>query len=1151
MQVNHPPVSDPKPRFESMVSGFLEDINNTRVANAELEIRFSSTAHNSHGKATITKTDYDNTVKTLLNAGYVCDNKKGSHVLRVIPVTENKGDDDTPVRKVRVDINDVDLIEKYCRVQENIGGLIKAMSPSQISNQCVLFTSKTKVMENVDFDDFGFRVSYQSESHTLPDHDSNRKLIQEWGKTNKYFRYLNRVQFSHPSLPVVVDLSIVKSSPTTRQVTDHANLRDAKLFRQPLTYEIEIEVREDRAKNMTKAQLLAAVRQQIRLVLSALQSTSYPIGITEKKNILQQYIRIVKGTGYAVTNKDFIGPSSVTLQQHHFILPESEPMSIRTNYCVTEKADGQRCLLYIAANNRIYMIDMNMNVIFTGMELGKSGEKTNFQETIIDGEFIKYNKEGQIIQLFAAFDIYYLRGEYVGKWFFKDENDTMSGTINPLPIQNSGQIKGRKYFRLPLLQEFVTNLGETSRLIVPLTPACPSFRIQCKVFESGLDIFTSSKKVLESFFEYNTDGLILTLMNASVGCERDQFKETPLATKMTWQYSFKWKPPQYNTIDFLVTIDKVVDADIPLMPYKEGENIYQSKNDAVKYKRLTLNCGYNYRDYWFLTKSPFLVMIEGELPPDGQSNYVPMPFLPKEPYSENAKYCLVKCVGDDDEMFTEETNEVFTENMIVEFRYELITAEWVPLRVRYDKMADEKSYGNDFKVANDNWRAIHYPVTSDMMKTGREILKVDELKEDLEVYYNKLGGTDSVTKRMRNFHNVFVKKRLIAGAASFYPEEERKRTLLDLAVGKGGDLSKWYDAKLKFVLGVDISRDNIENRHDGAIARYVNMRMDKRRDRKEKEMFKALFAVGNSGYNIRDSTAFQIMDPGNDDNDNDKEKKKEKRGNIISKYSEIINAVFGKGQRDEKHLGKAVYDAYGIVGDTGFQVTSCQFAVHYFFENQETVHAFLKNIYECTALGGIFIGTCYDGVSVFERLSKYNMGDDYQIDVDGRALVNIKKQYVHTGFQGDSFGCLGYPIDVLQETINQRIREYLVHFDYLNAQMELYGFMLLTDQEAEKIRLPHGTGMFNELYDMMERETKEKRQHMQMSDKEKELSFLNRYFVFRKVRDVPLPKLIYTKKAVVEAAIVATETPQKKSTIVETGNKIVIRIKKKKNVQIL
>ena len=49
------------------------------------------------------------------------------------------------------------------------------------------------------------------------------------------------------------------------------------------------------------------------------------------------------------------------------------------------------------------MIDSNMNVIFTG---ALCSDKTLYN-SLIDGEYIKYDKRGNPIHLFAAFDIYY------------------------------------------------------------------------------------------------------------------------------------------------------------------------------------------------------------------------------------------------------------------------------------------------------------------------------------------------------------------------------------------------------------------------------------------------------------------------------------------------------------------------------------------------------------------------------------------------------------------------------------------------------------------------------------------------------------------------------------------------------------------------
>ena len=73
-----------------------------------------------------------------------------------------------------------------------------------------------------------------------------------------------------------------------------------------------------------------------------------------------------------------------------------------------------------------------------------------------------------------------------------------------------------------------------------------------------------------------------------------------------------------------------------------------------------------------------------------------------------------------------------------------------------------------------------------------------------------------MTRGLRDFHNLYVKRILIIGAS------KPGNNLIDFAVGKAGDLPKWIAAKLSFVFGIDISKDNIENHLDGACARYLD-----------------------------------------------------------------------------------------------------------------------------------------------------------------------------------------------------------------------------------------------------------------------------------------------------------------------------------------
>ena len=128
--------------------------------------------------------------------------------------------------------------------------------------------------------------------------------------------------------------------------------------------------------------------------------------------------------------------------------------------------------------------------------------------------------------------------------------------------------------------------------------------------------------------------------------------------------------------------------------------------------------------------------------------------------------------------------------MIVEFRYDINKSDgwrWIPLRVRYDKTAQLlrglPNYGNAYHVANSNWYSIHHPISETMLSTGKNIDIGDQ-----DIYYNRK-SKKTKTKALRDFHNQVVKKKLIELVAN------KGDTLVDLAVGKAGDLPKWNQMK--------------------------------------------------------------------------------------------------------------------------------------------------------------------------------------------------------------------------------------------------------------------------------------------------------------------------------------------------------------------
>ena len=575
-------------------------------------------------------------------------------------------------------------------------------------------------------------------------------------------------------------------------------------------------------------------------------------------------------------------------------------------------------------------------------------------------------------------------------------------------------------------------------------------------------------------------GLIFTPANKSVGMDNLARPKKP--TKKTWPSSLKWKPPHLNTIDFLVTTKKLSNGqDFIGNIFQNGENLTQAEQ-LSQYKSLILRVGFDESRHGFLNPCEDIIN-ENYLKNNNEENtYRPVPFYPSEPTDKKAYVCNILLQNGERGaryLFTENNQETFEDNMIVEFRYDMTKEHnwrWVPIRVRYDKTADYRSggrnYGNAYHVAQSVWKSIHTPITREIITSGENI--PEELGDD-DVYYKKSGKTS--TRSLRDFHNLYVKRQLILKTT------HNGATLIDLACGKGGDFPKWIKAAISFVLGLDISRDNIENRIDGACARFLKYR------RRYSIMPDCLFINADSKLNIRNGEAC-----------------------ITEQGKKISQAIFGEGAKNEKKLGKAVYKKYAIAKD-GFDIVSCQFAIHYFFTDIITLNGFLQNVSETCKVGGYFIGTSYDGRKVFNMLEDKKQNETVVIMERDKKMWEVKKIYDSDVFENDETS-IGYAIDVYQESINKTFREYLVNYTYLERLLENYGFKRLLKEELVHLNLPNSVGSFEDLFYQMENEIQQQfikktdyGQAINMTPNEKKISFLNNYFVFKKVTDVNAGKV--------------------------------------------
>ena len=1082
-----------KADFDGIIKTYLESnpMFKKGYTTSELEIRFGT---NPKVNKYISKIDYDNVVKYLYHHGFKTDNINGNQILRIQNEFIDKRTGVKKISNIRAELVGADMIQSYCKTN-NLQKIIDM--PSTTFNM-IKFTQKKpaldkdgKTVQKVDMEDYNFRVSFQNEQDFHTHTPLARDILSKWEDSLKIFRAMNRVRFTHDTYPVFIDLSIVRSSKKKNKVViPKYTIQDAGVFENVETYEIEIEVDNSRVGLNTpyeKAKDLADVlRKCIRIVMCGIQETNFPISYKEKNQVLEKYMQLIHGeTNDRIARpKDFIGPGSFTLQMENITeLKEDDNIpNIRDYYTVTDKADGERRLLYIAGDGKVYLIDTNMNVNFTG---AKTNEKTLFY-SLLDGEHIKYDKLGQFLNLYAAFDIYYKNKKSVRDLHFQTtELDVVEGEEKP------------KQGRLHILQDLINSLqihsimdkkstGEVkpdkNSKNVPIQVKCKEFyvhSVEKPIFDGCMKILSNEK---DGIYNYNTDGLIFTPARLSVGGTELNGPPGPLY-KNTWSHSFKWKPPEFNTIDFLVSIKKDnTGKDEIHNIFQDGKNL-QGTQDVLQYKTLVLRCGFDEKKHGYI--NPFNNILNDDIPKvdniDNQETYKPVAFQPTNPFDENASICNVYLKQDGSKTFMiSEEGEYFEENMIVEFKYEPSNEpgwRWIPLRVRYDKTTElrngMKNYGNAYHVANSNWHSIHNPITEIMITTG---LTIPEFVGNEDVYYNR-SKMETSTQGLRDFHNLYVKSKLIAGVSN------RGDTLIDYAVGKAGDLPKWIRSKLKFVFGVDISKDNILNQIDGACARYLNA------NKKYSKLPGAMFLHGNSNNNIRNGSAY-----------------------YTEKDKQISKAIFGQGTKDVNVLGKGVYKHYGI-GENGFQVSSCQFAVHYFFKDTHSLHSFIRNVAECTKVNGYFVGTCYDGKKVFQLLSEKKQDEGVAIFKENHKIFEITKKYDQTGFPDDETS-LGYPINVYQETINKVFREYLVNFEYFVQIMEDYGFVLVTEEEAKQMELPNGSGLFSTLFASMENEVKMRpnkksdyKEAIFMSPEEKRISFLNRYFIFKKMRNVDVKKL--------------------------------------------
>jgi SAM-dependent methyltransferase len=1014
---------------------------------------------------------------------------------------------------IRLSLQGLGVLQSYCKDDKLQGKPFTAMIKDRTSND-----------STIDLKEYNVRIKSRREINLSREDPRVIELLDNWGSLNKAFRLIKRWTFRGKG--VRIDMSMVRS--TEKDVKGQykwvKSFLENNIFKEPVHYEVEVELLRDDDTSTTQNALKCLI-SGIGEILRAIQKNTLLIRKSIADSIRSEYMSLVK-------SDRFRGVSPITLEVKNIITDIQEGIpNIRSGYNVTDKADGLRTLGFCNKDGELYLIDMAMNIYRTGLKNEKCAN------TLLDGEWVTMNRYEKAINHFLIFDIYYgLKGENVSVLPFVDITniETGNGRYNKIKAWYNSWKDGD--------QIVAKGVSDTNKLLISLK----QFQFASP---NNSTIFTACTRVLDSTRIYETDGLIITSNTASL----------PQRAGDTFYEQFKWKPSSQNTVDFLVNFER--EPGIPTME-KITTGIHPKSGQTVRYKTLRVFVGSD-KDPAF-DDPRNTILLEQNIPREkkGSGKYKPVLFNPLEFADTMASVCnlivkvdpesgeeYVTCYdisdletdisasvttdsndrqqlinkGIQDHKYLVGTGEPIRDRSIVEMRYEPKNESgwrWIPIRVRHDK-TERLIKGtlartlNSEKVANSVWNSIHDPVTYSMIRTGSEQPTEDEIKDllksrDTDVtkkYYERKASEEDImlVRGMLDFHNKYIKndilyKRLLKGGG---------KSVLDVACGKGGDLYKWIMNRARIVVGVDTAGENITNNRDGAYKRYLESIIEFGFGR----VPQIAFVIGNSSRRLINGDA-----------------------GATPEESNMLRSIFGKYNPDGI-VPKYIENTMAGSLRPGVDVAVCMFAIHYFFENKETLDGLIQNIADTVKVGGYFAGCAFDGMKVFNLLKNVDMDHSKSGKEGDVPIWTITKKYDKEELTAND-DSLGLAIDVEFISIGTTHREYLVPFELLQKRLKSVGFELVDKEDLTRMGLNNSTNTFDVSWDMAE---KIGRKYI-MPDSVKEFSFLNRWFIFKRVGDIQVPNITDTTSPI-DANIEDENTsiaPNKNGNISEAIQKITL-----------
>ncbi|QKF93755.1 mRNA capping enzyme [Fadolivirus algeromassiliense] len=951
----------------------------------------------------------------------------------------------------RITIDGIDSINKYIKMlhMRKNHVIFSVLTGLVEKDKTLHLMKKIREKENViDINDFDIRFRLSEETQVSKKEIDELKKLDYTIRNEITFRYKQRISL------------ILEDSKDAKIAIDLTNIKMTKNINElessvPI-YELEIDL-SSKNKNPDR-KYLDKIFTEISTLLKIQQQSNFVISRSLENEVLDSYINMLGIKKESMTALE--GRKAQSLEVQHVV------DQLPNKYAVTDKADGERYVLIIY-KNAVFLISDLLNVKSTGIILPES--KNSYNNTILDGELIFIQSQNRYI--YMSFDCLYKGGNDIRQIAELQERHKHIDDV----IENCFTQKNHKGFKFEdykgkfeskeILKFHETKIKQfIDALNYDIVIDKQTILIRRKYFISvtgaqNNEIFKYSTLMWDKFTKdksincpYILDGLIYHPLNQKyvVSVRESKFLE------------YKWKPEEKNSIDFYVQYERSKDTNKIVTLYDNS----REEDDQIRgkpYKILKLYVGKTMRGL----EQPVLF----------------------EPETDSVKYLAYMFLQDGE--VRDIQGNIIQDNTVVEFYYNNDPNipdkhRWVPIRTRFDKTESVqrfgKKYGNYVDIAYKVWRSIRNPFTmndinllskDEVYDKHIDILrgKIDHsviLSENKENVYYQIRTT--LGKPMRNFHNWIKSILIYTHVNSMYEQDNKKLTILDIACGRGGDIMKYYYGEVDFMVGIDIDNNGLISPIDGALSRYNQFK-------KTHPNFPRMWFVHADGgvlLNYEDQT--------------------KALGGMSDKNKELINKFFSVDPSKRTLFDRMV----------------CQFAIHYFFENETIFSNFTQNVKDYLKPGGYLIATTFDADRIMELFKEKDQYTQYYTNNNGEqnVLFEIKKKYENIK-QGDEVG-VGVAIDFhnaidFQEGTYKT--EYLVQKKFIEKEFLERCDLELVDTDLFENQYIMHKDFFNNVYKAESKDETRKfltnvaEYFTQKSDINSacyNLTRLYRYFVFRK-----------------------------------------------------